>query len=158
MSSWSQSAFNKVQFICFLAYLIFERVPNLCVYKKRPCGAMRFFRPTVVVADDVCDSELADKLRKQWALLRMPLDWVCLFIRQPVWDLSYPFGQISVRDSSCKSRQVSSLVFARYLIYMRRSALGICTDTYHISYVRQWNDPTGCYACKGDGQSHSSGC
>ncbi len=60
MISRSRSAFGKVLFICLFVYLIFKYVSNLCIDKERPCGAMRFFSPANVVADDICDAKLAN--------------------------------------------------------------------------------------------------
>jgi hypothetical protein len=41
-----------------------ENVPKLGMIQKAPRGTMGIFRPTLVVADDICNAKLAMKLGK----------------------------------------------------------------------------------------------
>lgn len=64
---------------------------------------MGFFRATIVETKYIPNTKLAKELRKQWALLRMTLDWVCQLDYNFVWKYCYSLGiqywpRLQIRD------------------------------------------------------------
>jgi hypothetical protein len=51
-------------FTCDWEVLLFKNSPKPSSIQKAPFGTMGIFRPTVVVADDICSAKLAIELGK----------------------------------------------------------------------------------------------